>query len=136
MNTDSPTLSTRTKRILVVDDNADIRNLISLILTNESFEVLALESGVEFLERVASFQPDLVLLDIMMPHLSGFEILEAVRARSDSELGQVPIIMITAKSMDADIEKALQLGANSYLVKPFRAQALKEKVSTHIGADS
>lgn len=124
------------KRIMVVDDNADIRNLISLILTSESYEVLTLESGTELLSRYASFQPHLVLLDIMMPHMSGFEVLEAVRSLEEENLNSVPIVMITAKSMDSDIDRALELGATSYIVKPFRAEALKQKVFTHLNQKS
>jgi len=117
---------------MVIDDNADIRNLISLILTSESYEVLVVESGIELLEKIALFRPDLLLLDVMMPHMSGFEVLESVRSLSDAHLSSIPIVMITAKSLDVDVDRALKLGANSYIVKPFRADALKEKVSAQL----
>ncbi len=117
---------------MVIDDNADIRNLISLILTSESYEVLVVESGIELLEKIAHFSPDLLLLDIMMPHMSGFEVLESVRSLPDAHLSSIPIVMITAKSLDVDVDRALMLGANSYIVKPFRADALKEKVSAQL----
>ena len=77
---------------MVVDDNADIRNLISLLLTFESYEVLVVESGAELLERIASFRPDLLLLDIMMPHMSGFEALKSVRSLPDAHLNSIPEI--------------------------------------------
>ena len=122
-------------KILVADDSGDIRNLISLILEGEGYEVLSVESGGELLERFSAFGPDLVLLDIMMPHLSGFEVLEALRADADSHSASVPIVMITAKSLDSDIQMALELGATSYIIKPFRAEALKSKIATYFGAE-
>ena len=108
----------RAGRILVADDSADIRKLISLILSTEGYEVLSVESGRELLDRYQAFSPDLVLLDIMMPHLSGFEVLEALRASAEPDRATAPIIMITAKSLETDIQRALDRGASSYLVKP------------------
>jgi DNA-binding response OmpR family regulator len=132
MERESQTLVAIPKRILVVDDNADIRNLISLILTNESYQVLALDSGAALLKEIALFKPDLLLLDIMMPYMSGFEVLQLVRALPDAHLSSIPIVMITAKSLDADVERSMTLGATSYIVKPFRAEELKEKVITQL----
>ncbi len=130
---DGPTTpASARKRILVVDDNADIRNLISLILSCESYEILVVDSGAELLEKISGFKPDLLLLDIMMPRMSGFEALEAIRSLPDRELSSIPIVMITAKSMDVDVDRALSLGANSYIVKPFRAESLKQKVSEEL----
>ncbi len=130
---DGPTTpASARKRILVVDDNADIRNLISLILSCESYEILVVDSGAELLEKISGFKPDLLLLDIMMPRMSGFEALEAIRSLPDRKLSSIPIVMITAKSMDVDVDRALSLGANSYIVKPFRAESLKQKVSEEL----
>ena len=116
------------KKVLVVDDNEDIRNLISIIITGESYEVLAVETGTQALEIYTEFKPDLVLLDIMMPGISGFEVLEQIRDIRSAKLNSVPIVMITAKSLTDDIDKAIKLGATSYIVKPFRAESLKQKV--------
>ena len=116
------------KKVLVVDDNEDIRNLISIILTGESYDVLAVESGTQALEIYTEFKPDLILLDIMMPGISGFEVLEKIRDIRSSKLNSVPIVMITAKSLTDDIDRAIKLGATSYIVKPFRAESLKQKV--------
>ncbi len=132
MKEESQTSSAVPKRILVVDDNADIRNLISLILTTESYEVMVVDSGSALLEEIGNFNPDLLLLDIMMPRMSGFEVLKIVRSLPDAHLSSIPIVMITAKSMDADVEQALALGATSYIVKPFRAEALKHKVNAQL----
>jgi CheY-like chemotaxis protein len=121
-----------TKRILVADDNEDIRNLISLILTSENYEVFTVSSGTELIQNYPIFHPDLILLDIMMPHMSGFEVLQALRVFPGENSKYLPIIMITAKSLDGDIDRALDLGANSYIVKPFRANTLLEQVARHL----
>ena len=100
MKEESQTSSAVPKRISVVDDNADIRNLISLILTTESYEVMVVDSGSALLEEIGNFNPDLLLLDIMMPRMSGFEVLKIVRSLPDAHLSSIPIVMITAKSME------------------------------------
>ena len=132
MSSDNNGASTSAKRVLVVDDNEDIRNLISIILTGESYEVLAVESGTKALEIYSEFKPDLILLDIMMPGISGFEVLEQIRDIRSAKLNSVPIVMITAKSLTDDIDKAIKLGATSYIVKPFRAESLKQKVIEYL----
>ena len=128
MSSDNKGALPSAKRVLVVDDNEDIRNLISIILTGESYEVLAVESGTKALEIYSEFKPDLILLDIMMPEISGFDVLEQIRDIRSAKLNSVPIVMITAKSLTDDIDKAIKLGATSYIVKPFRAESLKQKV--------
>ena len=128
MFSDTKAPDSTTKKVLVVDDNEDIRNLISIILTGESYDVLAVESGTHALEVYQEFKPDLILLDIMMPGISGFDVLEKIRDIRNPKLNSVPIVMITAKSLTDDIDKAIKLGATSYIVKPFRADSLKQKV--------
>jgi two-component system response regulator MtrA len=128
MSSDNKGAPTSAKRVLVVEDNEDIRNLISIILTGESYEVLAVETGTQALEIYTEFKPDLILLDIAMPGISGFEVLEQIRDIRSAKLNSVPIVMITAKSLTDDIDKAIKLGATSYIVKPFRAESLKQKV--------
>ena len=120
------------KRILVADDNGDIRNLISLILTNENYEVLTVSSGTKLIENYPIFHPDLILLDIMMPRMSGFDVLHSLRTFLAENAKCPPIIMITAKSMNGDIDRALGLGANSYIVKPFRANVLLQQVAKYL----
>ena len=128
MLSDAKAPNSTTKKVLVVDDNEDIRNLISIILTGESYDVLSVESGTIALEVYQDFKPDLILLDIMMPGISGFDVLEKIRDIRNPKLNSVPIVMITAKSLTDDIDKAIKLGATSYIVKPFRADSLKQKV--------
>ncbi len=117
------------KSILVVDDNEDIRNLLTLVLENEGYLVTQGVDGGECLEIIQDKPFDLILLDVMMPGLSGIEVLKAIRGYKDKKINQLPICMITAKSSIEDIDEALEHGATSYIVKPFRPIALAEKVN-------
>lgn len=117
------------KSILVVDDNEDIRNLLTLVLENEGYLVTQGVDGGECLEIIQGKPFDLILLDVMMPGLSGFEVLKSIRSSKDQKISQLPICMITAKSSVEDVDEALELGATSYIVKPFRPIALAEKVN-------
>ncbi len=115
--------------LLVVDDNKDIRDLISHILTLNGFEVREASEGQMALEIIAQSRPDLVLLDVMMPGLSGYEVVAQVRSSPEVEISSIPILMITARSQNSDIESALNSGANDYLIKPFRPAELLAKVN-------
>ena len=119
----------KTKSILVIDDNDDIRGLLSLVLQKEGYEVLEAAGGSEALIKINESKPDLILLDVMMPGLSGLEVLATIRESREKKISEVPVIMITAKSTTDDIDAAIELGANSYIVKPFRPANLVEKVS-------
>jgi len=119
----------QTKSILVIVDNDDIRGLLSLVLQKEGYEVLEAAGGSEALIKINESKPDLILLDVMMPGLSGLEVLATIRESREKKISQVPVIMITAKSTIDDIDAAIELGANSYIVKPFRPANLVEKVS-------
>ena len=123
------------KTILVVDDNEDIRGLLSLVLQNEGYEVHTAEDGAQALEKTYEIKPDLILLDVMMPGLSGLEVLSTIREHKDKKVNQVPIMMITAKSTIDDIDAAVELGASSYIVKPFRPANLAEKVQAIFDGD-
>lgn len=115
-------------RILAIEDNADIRQLISVILEREGFEISTAADGISGLSLIKETKPDLVLLDVMMPEFSGFEVLDALRKDKSSKVREVPVLMITSKSMVEDVDQALELGATGYLVKPFRPEKLVEKV--------
>ena len=123
------------KSILVVDDNEDIRGLLSLVLQKEGYEVHAAEDGASALEQAYEKKPDLILLDVMMPGLSGLEVLSTIRENKDKKISEVPIMMITAKSTIDDIDAAVELGASSYIVKPFRPANLAEKVQAIFDGD-
>jgi two-component system OmpR family response regulator len=100
--------------ILVVDDDAHIRELISLYLTDEGFSIVEQANGEEALGYVASNQVDMVIMDIMMPQMDGWELCRKLR-----ELGDMPILMITAKGESTHRIKGFQLGTDDYLIKPF-----------------
>jgi DNA-binding response OmpR family regulator len=116
------------KKILVVDDNRDIRGLLFKMLDSEGYDVLFAIDGEEALEIVKSHRFDLVLLDEMMPGKSGTEVLKEIRSSKYSHIKNLAIVMITEKSLIDDIDAALSAGATSYIVKPFRAEAIKQKI--------
>lgn len=116
--------------VLVVDDNQDIRELVVHILSADGFKVYSAADGVNALAILKSNEVNLVLLDVMMPEMSGLEVLNEIRNGSHKKIREVPVMMITAKSSTEDIDQALALGANSYVVKPFRGTTIREKVRT------
>ena len=116
------------KRVLVVDDNEDVRELIIHILSADGFHVFSAHDGDSAIAVLLANSIDLVLLDVMMPGRSGLEVLSEIRSGANKKLHEVPVVMITAKSTLEDIDKALALGASSYIVKPFRGTTVREKV--------
>ena len=122
-------MSNDSKTILVVDDNEDIRSFLSLVLLKEGYEVVLASDGAEALEKIKATKPDLILLDVMMPGLSGLDVLSIIRDDKDKKINEIPIMIITAKSTIADIDIAVELGASSYIIKPFRPANLIEKVT-------
>lgn len=120
-------------RVLVVDDNEDVRDLVVHILNADGFHVFSASDGVSALSILKANQIDLVLLDVMMPGISGLEVLTEIRTGVERKNRDVPVMMITAKSAIEDIDKALAIGATSYVVKPFRGATIREKVRTILG---
>ncbi len=116
------------QKILVVDDNQDVRELVLHILSADGFHVFSAADGDQALAILGANEVDLVLLDVMMPGKSGLEVLSEIRNGSNKKLHEIPVVMITAKSTVEDIDKALALGASSYIVKPFRGTSIREKV--------
>lgn len=114
--------------VLVVDDNQDVRDLVVHFLSTDGFHVFSAPSGDEALAILKSNPINLVLLDVMMPGKSGLEVLAEIRGSSDKHVRDIPVMMITAKSSTDDIDAALTAGATSYVVKPFRATTIREKV--------
>lgn len=117
------------KHILVVDDNEDIRSLLSLVLQKEGYHVFLAANGNEAIEIVKNNKLDLILLDVMMPGLSGLEVLSSIRGNKDKKISEIPVMMITAKSTVSDIDEAVENGATSYIIKPFRNENLIQKVT-------
>jgi two-component system alkaline phosphatase synthesis response regulator PhoP/two-component system response regulator VicR len=110
------------KKILAVDDERHIVRLVQINLQKEGYEVVTAGNGREALEKVESEKPDLIVMDVMMPEMDGFEALEKLKA--NPETAQIPIIMLTAKAQDADVFSGWQKGADLYLTKPFNPSEL------------
>jgi len=115
--------TSRKYRILVVDDERRMVGFIRLNLEQDGFEVIEAYNGSEALERLRDSLPDLILLDVMMPDIDGFEVLRMIR-----EISQVPVIMLTAKGEEEDKVKGLELGADDYVTKPFSPRELVSRV--------
>jgi OmpR family response regulator RpaB len=111
------------QKILVIDDEASIRQIVETRLKLAGYEVITAADGVEALEQAATHQPDLIVLDIMMPKLDGFEVCRELRKNMTT-----PIIMLTAKGDITDRIAALELGADDYVVKPFSPRELEARI--------
>jgi two-component system phosphate regulon response regulator PhoB len=113
-------------KILVVDDEEDIRELVELNLTPEGYEVLACDTGERALEIAQSKLPNLIILDLMLPGIDGLEVCKKLKA--DSRTKSIPILMLTAKAEEFDIVIGLELGAEDYVTKPFSGKVLVARV--------
>lgn len=114
------------KRILVVDDETYIVNILDFTLAGEGFEVVSATNGEDALRTLLKFEPDLVILDVMMPRIDGIEVCRAIKAREESS--DTPVILLSAKDRDADREAGLEAGADLYLTKPFSPARLVEEI--------
>ena len=123
-----------TKKVLIVDDEPNIAISVEFLMRREGFEVLVAHDGEEGLALIRADRPDLVVLDVMMPKLDGFEVCKAVRA--DPALAGVRILMLTAKGRALEITKGLTLGADAYIPKPFSTRELVAKVKELLGSGS
>ena len=123
-------MNTSDFRILLVDDEPDIIEFLSYNLKKEGYHVFTALTGEEGIAVARKETPHLILLDVMMPGMSGLDVLNEIRNGSNKKIREIPVMMITAKSSTEDIDKALALGANSYVVKPFRGTTIREKVRT------
>lgn len=111
------------QKILIVDDDNNIAELIALYLTKECFETKIVNDGEEALKEFASFHPDLIILDLMLPGIDGYQVCREIRHTSD-----VPIIMLSAKGETFDKVLGLELGADDYMIKPFDSKELVARV--------
>ncbi|MGB1253220.1 MAG: response regulator transcription factor [Candidatus Promineifilaceae bacterium] len=107
------------KTILVVDDKQSVRQLLHDYLTEQGYRVVEADNGRTALARVAESLPDLILLDVMMPQMDGFQFISRFRRQSS-----VPILIVTAKQKEADVVRGFELGADDYIIKPFRLREL------------
>jgi len=114
------------KKVLIVDDELNIVTALEFLLQKNGYEVMAAQNGDEALKRVESFAPDLVLLDVMMPRISGYEVCRRMRERP--EWKHIKIIMLSAKGREAEVSKGVSLGADLYVTKPFSNNELVGKI--------
>jgi two-component system, OmpR family, phosphate regulon response regulator PhoB len=114
--------------ILLVEDDSDIRHLVSYKLTKGGFDVIEAADGPAALQAADQHPPDLVLLDVRMPRMSGLEVCRELRGRPGT--AAVPIIMLTARSRPEDVEQAYAAGATDYVVKPFSPRELQQRVES------
>jgi DNA-binding response OmpR family regulator len=119
------------KRVLIADDEPNIVISLEFLMKRQGHAVSVARDGPSALEAIRAGRPDLVLLDVMMPGLSGFEVCQAVRA--DEALVGVKILMLSAKGRDTDIAKGNAMGADAYMTKPFSTKELAEKVREMLG---
>ena len=118
------------KRILVVEDQEDNRRILRDLLGNAGYELIEAESGEEALAVLAKERPDLILMDIQLPVMDGYEATR--RIRSDPEMKGIPIIAVTSYALAGDEAKALNAGCNAYVAKPFSPRALLAKVREYL----
>ncbi len=115
------------RKVLVVDDEKPISDIIQFNLGKEGYKIIAAYDGEEALQKVKAEQPDLVLLDVMLPRLDGFQVLKKIRENS-----QIPVIMLTAKEEEVDKVLGLELGADDYITKPFGMRELIARVKANL----
>jgi DNA-binding response OmpR family regulator len=113
--------------VLVADDNADICDLLQVGLSKLAVDVQIANNGREAYEKILAHKPSLVLLDLVMPELTGLEVLAKLRETAD--FSSLPVIMITARTQDDDIERGFKLGATDYVIKPFNLKELMTKAA-------
>jgi DNA-binding response OmpR family regulator len=116
------------RKVLVIDDEAMIRKTVRLACEKEGYAVQEAENGAEALAKVDSFRPDIILLDLMLPDISGFDVCRDIR-RSGTK---VPILILSAKTEEIDVVVGLEIGADDYIVKPFRPRELLARIAAHL----
>jgi DNA-binding response OmpR family regulator len=119
------------KRVLIVDDEANIVAALDYLLRRSGYEVSVAATGDEALRQVEAFAPDLVLLDVMMPQKSGYEVCRRIRERP--EWAAVKIVMLSAKGREVEVSKGMSLGADLYVTKPFSNAALVARIRELLG---
>ena len=112
--------------VLLAEDDADVRELIERKLRRDGMDVLSVGDGVAALEAARSARPDLVLLDVMMPGMTGLQICEELRSHVATK--DLPVVLITARARDVDVQKGYDAGADDYIVKPFSPRDLVSRI--------
>ena len=122
-----------TRRVLVVDDEPDVLLLCRVNLEFEGYEVIEASDGIEAMEQVRAHRPDIVLLDVMMPRMDGWQVLDEIKG--DADLQQIPVVMLTAKVQDQDQARGWASGAAEYITKPFSPLSLSRVLETVLEQD-
>lgn len=115
-------------RVLIADDNEQNRELLDAYLADEGYEILMANDGQETIDAIEAHQPDLILLDIMMPRMSGYEVCEKIKAAPETQ--DIPVLMVTALNEMGDIEKAVKSGCDDFLTKPVSQLELQTRVKS------
>jgi len=118
-------------RILVVEDEESLLKLESILFTSKGYVVTGVRDGKSALEAISADRPDLVVLDIMLPGLDGFEVCRAIK--ENPETSSIPVVMLTAKKSSQDLERGRLVGADAYLTKPFKSVKVLEVIEGLIG---
>ena len=124
-------MNNNSKKILVVDDEQMTTDLAKTFLEKHGFEVVIASDGEEALELAQEQVPDLILLDVMLPTIDGFEVCK--KLKDNATFKNTPILMFTAKGLSSDVEKGEAAGADEYIVKPFSGKALVATIRKHLG---
>jgi len=119
------------KKVLVIEDEENVRLVVNLSLEKEGYEVESAATGEEALERVVDFAPDLIILDIMMPGMDGWEVLGLLKSNALTD--KIPVCVLTAKGEVRDMMYATQKGAADYITKPFTRKELVDRVGVLLG---
>lgn len=120
------------QRILIVDDEPNIVLALELLMKREGYEIQSVDDGQKAFDAVREFRPDLIILDIMMPKMDGYEVCQRIRA--DASLKDISIIMLTAKGREVEREKGLALGADYYITKPFSTREVMLRIKEILSA--
>lgn len=121
------------KKILVAEDDGKLQLLLRTTLSDAGFEIVEASDGEEAVRLASSEKPDLILLDIGMPKMNGYEVCRQIRLDKDPKVSKVKIVVISVKSYPVDIRSAKDVGVDEYLVKPFTIKQLRECVGRHLG---
>jgi len=116
------------RKVLVIDDEAMIRKTVRLACEKEGYAVQEAENGTEALAKLDSFRPDIILLDLMLPDISGFDVCRDIRRAGT----KVPILILSAKTEEIDVVVGLEIGADDYVIKPFRPRELLARIAAHL----
>ncbi len=118
-------------KILIADDEANIVISLEYLLKKAGYQVAIAADGEQAVQQALAFRPDLIVLDIMMPKKSGYEVCQGLR--SDSQFSALKIVMLTAKGRETEVAKGLALGADAYMTKPFATKELLEQIKSLLG---